>query len=136
MVDHVEIGDARSEREHNLQGDKTGAGTHLGRRWRHATGGWFRYDLKVLPDRPMILMCTWWGDEGGNRTFDILVNGTKIGTQTLLHNRPGEFFDVEYQIPPSLTRDKEKVTVEFKAHPDSTAGGIFGCAILKESARK
>ena len=87
--------------------------------------------MKVLPDRPMTLLCTYWGDEGGRRTFDILVDGEKIATQTLLHNEPGEFFDVEYPIPPKLTSGKTTVTVRFQAHPANSAGGGVGCEILK-----
>jgi len=136
MIDSVEIGNRASEHEHNLQGERTGAGRHMGKSWRHAPGGWFSYDLRVSPDQPMTLMCTWWGDESGQRTFDILVDGRKIATQTLLHNKPGEFFDVEYEIPPPLTRDKKKVTVKFQAHPANTAGGVFGCAMLKQKNKE
>jgi DUF1680 family protein len=132
IVDNVNIGDARSEKQHNLQGDKTGAGTYMGRRWRHAPDGWFSYDLKVQPDQPMTLLCTWWGDESGERTFDILIDDTKIATLTLLHNKPQKFFDAEYKISPERTKDKQKVTVKFQAHPGNTAGGVFGCAMLKQ----
>jgi hypothetical protein len=76
------------------------------------------------------LHCTYWGSDGG-RVFDILVDGTKIATQKLAQNKPGEFFDVEYAIGASLTEGKESVVVRFAAHPGSTAGGLFGCATLK-----
>ena len=126
------IGDGRSESAHGLKGERTGSGSAFGRTWRHAMdGGWFSYRLRVLADRPTTLACTWWGDERGRRTFDILIDGTKIATQKLLHNRPGEFFEAEYAIPRELTRGKKTVTVRFQAHPGSFAGGAFGCATLK-----
>ena len=132
IVDSVEPGNSKSERSHGVQGEKTSVGLHQGKGWRHATGGgWFSYEIKVVPDQPMTLLCTWWGDEGGKRTFDILIDGAKIAAQTLLHDKPGEFFDVEYKIPPELTRGKQKVTVKFQAHAEATAGGVFGCAMLK-----
>ena len=83
----------------------------------------------------MTLDVTYWGDETGPRTFDILVNGQKIATQSLDHNKPGEFFDVEYPIPAALTAGAgNTITVRFQAHDGSTAGGVFGCATLKAAA--
>lgn len=132
LVDEVEIGATDSESAHGLEGERTASGAHLGRYWRHATsGGWFSYQMRVLPNHPMTLTCTWWGDESGERTFDISIDGVKVATQTLLHNKPGDFFEVEYEVPREVTRGKEKLTVKFQAHPGNTAGGIFGCAMLK-----
>jgi hypothetical protein len=131
IVDEVKIGDRASEAAHGLKHDRSQSGAFGGRVWRHAPDGWFSYELTILPDRPMTLCCTYWGDDVGSRTFDILVEEQKIATQKLNRNRPGEFFEQEYGIPPDLTRAKEKVTVKFQAHPGNTAGGVFGCAILK-----
>jgi hypothetical protein len=33
-----------------------------------------------------------------------------------------------------LTRGKDKVTVKFQAHAGNTAGGVFGCQMLKAEA--
>ncbi len=125
-VDVVKIADQVSERDHGLQGEKTGTGTHLRQSWRHAPDGWFSYRLKVLPDQPTVLFCTYWGSDAGARSFDILVDGTKIATQSLANNRQGEFFDVEYPIPEKLTRGHEEVTVRFQARAGNIAGGVFG----------
>jgi DUF1680 family protein len=131
-VDSVAIGDEKSEKEHNLQSDRSEFGYHLQRTWRHATRrGWFSYEVKVLQDKPMVLMCTYWGSDVG-RTFDILVDGTKIATQVVNVNRPGDFFDVEYKIAPELTRGKNAVTVKFQSYPDGIAGGVFGLVMLQE----
>ena len=132
-VDSVEIGQADSERAHDLQGEKTGAGEFGGKHWRHATdGGWFSYRMKVMPDKPVQLLCTYWGGDGGSRTFDLLVDGTKIVTEKLANNRPGKFYDQVYAIPPDLTRGKDAVVLRFQAHPGNWAGGVFGCMILKK----
>jgi len=130
QIDAVEIGGGGSERAHEFKGTNTRTGTHAGRRWRDAENGWFEYRMKVSPDKPVTLHCTYWGSDGG-RTFDILVDETKIATQTLAENEPGAFFEVEYDIPTELTEGKESVVVRFAAHADSTAGGVFGCATLK-----
>lgn len=132
VVDEVKVGDALSERAHNLQGERMGDGPFLGgRHWRHAPDGWFSWELRVLPEVPMTLLCEYWGSDIPPRTFDILVNGTRIASQSLDRNKPNDFFEVEYPIPRELTQGLERVTVRFQAHPGNTAGGVFGCAILK-----
>jgi DUF1680 family protein len=132
-VDKVLIGDAESERLHRLQGATHGAGEFQGRPWRHApNGGWFSYDLKVAGDKPLELWCTYWGSDAGPREFDVLIDGVKIATQKLQHNRPDQFYDEIYRIPAEWTKDKTKVTVRFQAHPGNTAGGVFGCRMMRQ----
>jgi hypothetical protein len=132
VVDRVVPGNEAGEKAHNLQGEKTQSGPHQGRFWRHATsGGWWSWDLKVLPDEPMTLRCTYWGDDVPPRTFDILVNGTVIATQSLNRNRPGEFFEVDYPVPRELTQGKDSITVTFRAQENNTGGGVFECVVLK-----
>lgn len=133
VVDRVLANDADSEAAHNLQGQNHGSGSAFGRGWRHAPEGWFSYDLKVLPDVPMTLCCTYWGSDVPPRNFDVSVGGKVVSTISLNMNKPGEFFDVETPIPPELTQGKTKVTVRFEAHkgPGNIAGGVFECAILK-----
>jgi hypothetical protein len=135
-VDLVVVGDEQSEREHNLQGERTSSGNFGTRRWRHATdGGWFSYDLKVDPNQPMELVVTYWGSDAGARVFDIIVDGKVIATQRLQRNKPGQFFDVTYPIPIELTKGKEKVTVRFQAHPKCIAGGVFGVRMVRAKAQ-
>ncbi len=129
-IDAVEIGVAESEQAHHLKGENTRDGSHVQRRWRDAERGWFEYELGVLPDVPVTLHCTYWGSDSG-RVFDILVNGTRIATQALSQDRPGEFFDIEYAMPAALTQGRKSVVVRFVALPGSTAGGLFACATLK-----
>jgi uncharacterized protein len=131
-VDAIEMGDTKSESAHGLAGLRTESGAGSGRRWRHAFwGGWFSYQLKVLPDQPMVLHCTYWGGDVPPRRFDLLVDGKRLTTQNLDRNRPGEFFDLELPVPDEMTRGKERVTVKFQAHDGNTAGGLFGLRMLK-----
>jgi len=123
--------DAKLERAHNQKGERSGSGAAFGRRWRDARGGgWFSYDMKVLGDKPVGLMVTYWGGDGG-RVFDILIDDKKIATQRLNGAKRGQFMDVSYAIPSDLTKGKKKVTVKFQAHKGGTAGGAFGCRIMK-----
>jgi hypothetical protein len=132
-LDEYRPGEQQSEIDHNQQGENTSSGDWRNRKYRHAEkGGWFSFEQKVLPDAPMELAVTYWGDDAGKRTFDILVDGQKIATETLNRNKPGQFFDKEYSIPQELTRGKQKVTVRFQAQPNNFAGGIFGAKMLKQ----
>ncbi|MFZ2642033.1 MAG: beta-L-arabinofuranosidase domain-containing protein [Verrucomicrobiia bacterium] len=135
-VDVVRIGEFEPERAHNFKGERSDAGVFDGRLWRHARdGGSFAYEMKVPSGVSAILLCTYWGGDGGKREFDILVDKEKIATQTLAKNKPGEFFDVEYPIPARLTAGKLRVTIKFQAHPHATAGGVFGLRVLKMGER-
>jgi len=131
-VDKVVIGEPQSEGEHERKGEKTQAGDFSNRKWRHAVdGGWFSFAMKVSPDNPVNLVCTYWGSDSGGREFDILIDGTKIATEVLNNNSPDKFFDVTYPIPQELTKGKDKVTVRFQGHENKTAGGVFGCRIAQ-----
>lgn len=131
-VDLVLVGDATSEKAHDLAGEKTASGSISAGQWRHAGGGWFSYRLKVDPQSANALLVTYWGSDSGRRTFDILVDGQKIAQQKLNRDAPGRLFQVEYPIPSNLTEAKESVEVRFQAaSPQDTAGGIFGLASLR-----
>ncbi len=131
-VDVFRPGEMQPERDHNVQGENSDPIEALGRKLRHAyDGGWFSYEMKVDPESANELLCTWWGSEGGRRTFDILVDDTKIATQTLRNNQPGEFWDAVYPIPVELTRGKTRVLVRLQAHPGNFAGGLFGSRVVR-----
>jgi len=132
-IDFVLIGDAKSEKAHDLRGEKTSSGSISAGRWRHAaSGGWFSYRLKVEPQSRNTFLVTYWGSDVGQRTFDILVDGQKLARQTLNRDAPGRLFQVEYPILTKLASGKESVVVRFQAaSPQDTAGGIFGLATLR-----
>jgi len=132
-IDQIAIGEMQPERDHNLSGEKTSVGEANGRKWRDASnGGWFSFEMKVSDKIPMELICTYWGSDGGNREFDLLIDGVKLATQKLERNQPDQFFDITYSIPGELVKNKSKVTVKFQAHPGNFAGGLFGCTLLKK----
>ncbi|MCW3052162.1 MAG: hypothetical protein JWN14_1332 [Chthonomonadales bacterium] len=133
-IDHVEVGIPTSEAAHKLQSERSNTGfgaygTHMSSRWRDAVG-WFEYVVKVSPDRPVELRCTYWGHEVGTRKFDVLVDGVKVAAESLDSSHPEAFYEVTYTVPPELTRNKSQVTVRFQAHPGDTAGGLFGLRVL------
>jgi uncharacterized protein len=129
-VDYVDPGDQQNERNHNQMGDKTGSGGFADHSYRDATeGGWFSWDLKILPDEPQNLILTYWGEDRG-RQFDIIVDGQKLATEHLTASHPEVFFDQEYPLPIALTKGKNKVTLRVQGS-NTWAGGVFGARVLK-----
>jgi hypothetical protein len=123
-LDAVAAGDPQSERDHAYANANATDGYFEGLRTREARDGWFSYSLKTAADRPVTLVATYRGSEGRRRSFDVLVDGQKIATESLEYH-PTEELDREYAIPESLTRGKDHVTVTFKAQPQATAGAVI-----------
>ena len=130
-VDRVNPGEEQNERDHQLQSERSNAGGFGDQKYRHAGDGWFSWELKVLPDQAQDLCVTYWGSDAGGRDFDILVDGEKLATEKLSGKKPGQFYEQLYPLTAAQTKGKTKLTVKFQAHPRNTAGGVFGCAILR-----
>ncbi len=126
-------GEASVEGEFNPQGEETSPVRRAGRSGRSARK-WFSFDLPVDPARPMKLIATYHGEERATRTFEILVDGVRIGQQRIERHQPGSpsksFFDVEYAIPAELTKGKQKVTVRFQATDGNETAGVFGVRVV------
>ncbi len=131
-VDAVNINDEQSEAVHRVQGENAIQGYFEGKRTREARNGWFSYDLKVLADKPAVLVCTFVGSFGRPRTFDILVDGEKVATQTL-EAAPGGLLDIAYPLPEHLTRGKERVTVKFQSPPNGATASLFDLRIVRQA---
>jgi hypothetical protein len=130
-VDFFQPGEMQPERDHNFRGEKSAFGEAFDRKWRHASdGGSMTFEMKVAPDKKNKLVLTYWGGDGNNRIFDIIVEGKKIAEQRLENNAPDRFFDVEHVLNDESFRNKEKITVTLQARPGATAGGFFGCRTM------
>ncbi len=131
-IDQIVPGRMQDERDRNFAGEKTYQDLFRRRPWRDArAGGWFSFEMKVLPDAPVKLLCTYWGNDGPGRDFDILVDDKRIATEHLNQDHAGRFFSVMYDIPRQLTDGKSRVIVKFKAHPWRSAGGVYECRTIK-----
>jgi DUF1680 family protein len=133
-VSFAQPGETQSERDFNQQGEETSQGGMAGRRGRSAKK-WFSFDMPVDAARTMTLIVTYHGEERQTRTFEILMDGSRVGQQTIERHRPGSptksFFDVEYAIPADLTRGKQKVTVRFQATGGNETATIFGVRLIR-----
>lgn len=137
IVDDAHFGEQQPERDHNVQSEKSNAGQFHGRFYRDATaGGFFSAELKVDPNAKNILRCTYWGSDD-RRQFEILVDGRQIATQSLTRTREtrDRFITADYPLPQEATSGKQKVTVRFQPVGNSTAGGVFGCRMLRAETK-
>ncbi len=128
VIDRVLIGNPNSEKEHQLKGLNSESGGSPA--WRHAVnGGWFSYSMHIKPDKPQQLVVTYFSMDEGNRMFQILAENKLIATEQLQGDSVARFIDKKYPLPQDLVKGRNKITIQFKALPGNTAGGIFGCRI-------
>lgn len=145
-LDRVVAGNADSEKAHGFEtvarssdgyasDTNTQTGTLEGHSWRNAfRGGWFSYVLRPGAEaaaKPLAIACTFAGNDVGFK-FDILVEGTKVGTEDLEGGHPSQFFEQDFPIPPELTRGKQSLTVKFQAPRWGVAGNVFSCALVPQ----
>ena len=128
-LDSVAIGEQQSEVEHDFSGEKTQTGLAKDRRWRD--GQSFQYTLATKGEKSAELAVTYFGSDTG-RTFDILVNGIAIATETLKGEKPDEFVEKTYPIPGQAMAKAAngRITVKFVAK-EWVAGGIYGLRLMK-----
>ncbi|HEY8459605.1 MAG TPA: DUF6805 domain-containing protein, partial [Blastocatellia bacterium] len=127
-------GEAHSERDFNQRGEDTRP-VRVGGRSGRSARKWFSFDLPVDSAHPLKLIVTYHGEERATRTFEILVDGVRIGEQRVERHRPGSpsksFFDVDYAIPAELVKGKQKVTARFQATGGNETAGVFGVRIVR-----
>lgn len=125
VIDSLPVANDQYEFSHNLQGEGTGTGMHLGLNYRHANaGGYFSYDMAVEPGVQNYLHVTYFSGDAGRR-FTLEVNGAVLADVTLENVNPGDFYEVYYPIPAEMTEGREAITVTFRADKGGYAGGIF-----------
>jgi len=135
-VAFAQPGQMQSERDFNQQGEDSSpvqVMEHYGRR----STKWFSFDLPVDAGHPMALVVTFSNEARRNGSFDILVDGQKVGTRTTQRHSPEQdvlFSDVEYAIPADLIQGKQKVAVRFEAAPGSDIPGVFGIRTVRTDA--
>lgn len=104
--------------------------------WRDAVdGGYFEFEMSTQQRTDLSLLARYWGRDGGNRSFRIEVDGTAIAEVTLNDTGKNEVYEVEYPIPADLLENKDKIKIRFQANPRQTAGGVFGCRLVRQNAK-
>jgi len=130
----VPVGETEKEKEFNQQGEDSTVDRSLGRPARRGKR-WFSFDLPADSTHPIALVVTYFEEERGKRSFDILLDGQRIGEQTIERSAPGsasgQFFDVEYKIPPELVSGKKRVTLRFQATGGNEIAGVYGIRLIR-----
>ena len=132
-VAFVQPGEMQPERDFNFQGEESSADRVLGRPARRARK-WFSFDVLVDPAHPMALNITCHSEEWQKRTFDLLIDGVKIGEKVVEKGGPPRFFESEHPIPADLVAGKEMVTVRFQATGGREVAAIFGLRMIRADA--
>ena len=134
-VGFAQPGEMQPERDCNQQGEGTSADRVQGRPGRRGTK-WFSFDLPVDPAHPMALVVTYYSDEWRKRTFDVKVDGQRLGSEVIEKGGAPRFFDVEYPVPAELVKGKKSVTVRFEATQGNEIGAVFGIRMIRADAGK
>ena len=122
------------EKSFGLKSEESAPDREVGRTGRRARK-WFSYELPVDSTKPTALVLTLNPQERAKRTFEILVDGQRIGEGTIQRYAPGSptarFYDVEYKLPPELVQGKQKVTVRFQATNGNETATVFGVRMVR-----
>lgn len=132
-VDMVTPAEQQPEVDHLMKTHNSKSGYHNEKGWRDAgDGGYFSYNLLTKAYDDLSLMVSYWGNENGNRSFDILIDNELLASENITGKwNKNEFVNVEYKIPDHMLKGKDSVTVMFKPKPGNVAGGIFNVLLLK-----
>ena len=131
----VQPGDAEKEKVFNQQGEETSPDRNQGRTGRRARK-WFSFDLPLDATGSLDLVVTYTTEERAKRTFEILVDGQRVGEGVIERYPPGSptgrFFDVDYNLPAELLKDKKKLTIRFQATGGNETAGVFGIRLIRQ----
>jgi hypothetical protein len=131
-VAFAQPGQMQSERDFNQQGEDSSPfqlEEHYGRRGTK----WFSFDLPLDTAHPVSLVVTFSNDARRKGSFDVFVDGKKVGERMTERRSPEEevhLIDVEYALPAELVQGKQKVTVRFEASAGGEIPGVFGIRIV------
>ena len=132
-IDAVATAEQQPEVDHQMKAEGSKTGHFQSEGWRDATnGGYFAYNMDTKGEENLTLMVRYWGNENGNRTFDILIDGHVLTTENIVGKWKREaFVNAEYTIPAEWVKGKQVINVRFQSKPGTVAGGIFYVRLIK-----
>jgi len=137
-VAFVQPGEMQPETDFNFQGEDSKVVRVQDRAARRGSK-WFSFDVPVEQDHPMTLIATYNSGERKQCVFDILVDGKKLGQQTIEPITPEQdarFFDVEYKIPAETLAGKAKMTVRFEAVSGNEIAAVCALRMIRADAER
>jgi hypothetical protein len=131
-VDAVNTGEQQPEADHLMRQRNTNTGIHREERYRNARpGGFVQYEMKTDGREDLTLMVRYWGNETGNRSFNILIDEQTLVTENIVGQwNKNEFVNVEYKISAEMLKSKTDITVRFVGLEENNAGRIFHVRLL------
>lgn len=137
-VTFAQPGDSEKEKAFNVRSEESSPETRHGRLGRRAKK-WFSYDLSVDPAKPIALVVTFNSEERAKRSFEVLLDGQRIGEGMIERyppgSPPGRFYNVDYKIPAELVKDKQKMTIRFQSTGGNETATVFGVRIVRTEER-
>lgn len=110
-IDKWVFGNKFSNDEHNYQAWISEKGEVDGKKWVKSKS-WFRFDINVVSDKPIVLRATYYGDESASEYY-LSIDGIKIPTNKI-ERHPDEFYTIDYELPFDMTKGKERIGIQFK----------------------
>lgn len=134
-VDVVQPAEMQPERDHAFTGEHVGLGSIYNRKYRDTwPGGWFSFVMKVLSDEPVQLAVTYLKDlSRPHSDFDITADGQILGEGKLESEEMNKFETFTYELPLSVTSQKNEVTIQFTAHPQGKVAKVAGLRVIRHS---
>ena len=130
--DRVQPGQQQPEIDHDCAGEKTEPCVthhHHGRTIKE--GGWCSYRFSCETDDHLAVVLTYWGGDWLSSTFDLLIDGERIATQSLSNKRFGaNFHEVAYAVPIELTRGKSTVTLRIDSRKGNEPINFYGVKLM------
>lgn len=132
-VDAVSTAEQQPEVDHQMKAEGSKTGHFQNEGWRDATnGGYFSYNMDTKGNEELKLMVRYWGNENGNRSFDILIDGQVLTSENIVGKWGREaFINAEYTIPTEWLKGKQVINVRFQSHPGTVAGGVYYIRLIK-----
>ena len=133
-VDAVATAEQQPEVDHNMKSERSERGHFQSEGWRDAkNGGYFAYNMDTKGEENLTLMVRYWGNESGNRSFDIMIDDKVLATENIVGKWKREaFVNAEYAIPTEWLKDKDVINVRFQSKPGTVAGGVFYVRLVRE----
>lgn len=119
-----------AEKPFNQQGEESTIVRAEGRPGRRSAK-WFSYDLPVDGSSAVAVVVTYNSDNRRARSFEILVEGERVGEQALPQSSVSRFYDVLYVVPARLIGGKKTLTVRFQATNGNEIAPVFSIRTIR-----
>lgn len=133
-IDFVAPGEQQPEADHAIQQLNSNTGNHLDEFWRDArNNGYFSYNLATNKETGLNLIVRYWGAEWGNRKFDIYIDSEKLLTEDNTGRwNQSAFQNIEYAIPDSMIKGKDRIRIKFQALEGNSAGAVYYIRLVRK----